>query len=125
MQRKDDPNKDLMGDITKDFNLDEDIKHNPGFGKPLPSRLFKGDVYSNFVNTAREQGFLPPFVNLQKEIKEQLKHVLSLMENERDVQKEIEEINTKIRKYNLACPPQMQKMLIALETIKQQVKLWD
>jgi hypothetical protein len=119
-----------MGDITKGFNLDEDIKSNPGFGKPLPSRLFKGDIYSNFLNTAREQGFQPPWVTLQKEIKIQIASLLSFMETEpegeaKGLGKKVEEINVKIRKYNFSCPPQLQKRLVKLETLKQQAKNWD
>jgi hypothetical protein len=129
LRKNDDSNGDLMGDITKDFNLDEEIKKNPGFGKPLPSRFFKGDVYSNFLNTGRQQGFQLPWVKLQKEIKEQLAHVLSFMEKqgikEMDLDEKINQINTKIRKYNLSCPPQLQRGLVKIETLRQQAKHWD
>jgi hypothetical protein len=87
-------------------------------------------VYTNFLNTAREQGFRPSFVELQKEIKAEIENVLTLLENKKehgnmDLEKAIEAINAKVRKYNLACPPKMQKRLIQLETVREQARLWE
>jgi hypothetical protein len=105
----------------------EEAKRLPGFGKPLPKNLFSGDIYSNFVKTAKEAGYLPPFVALQKEIRQEFAKLLKMMEEgsaDAEINSFIDEINTKIKKYNMECPTSMQKMLISLEDIELHKIIW-
>ncbi len=114
--------------ISSDSKLDEDIKRHPGFGKPLPSHLFSGDVYSNFVNTARNAGYLPPFAALRKDIYQDMEKTLKLKEEnfpELELKSLIEDINEKIKKYNASCPPMMQKGRVSLEGLEKQMKYWE
>ncbi|WHY88730.1 DUF1992 domain-containing protein [Neobacillus novalis] len=126
--KKDDGHVNWMDQVSKDYNLDEEMKKHPGFGKPLPSRLFSGDIYSNFVNTAKEAGYLPPFVALQKEIGQEIAKALKLKEEntkESELTNVISEINLKIQKYNSTCPPSMQRGRISLDNIEKLYKIWE
>ena len=109
-------------------NLDlEEAKKLPGFGKPLPKNLFSGDIYNNFLKTAKEAGYLPPFVALQKEIRLEMVKLLKMIETEskeEEINSLIDEMNNKIKKYNMECPKSMQKMLINLEDIELHSKVW-
>ncbi|MFJ7726227.1 DnaJ family domain-containing protein [Neobacillus sp. NPDC097160] len=111
-----------------DYNLDEEMKNHPGFGKPLPSHLFSGDIYANFTKTAKEAGYLPPFVALQKEIREAIAKVMKIKAADRqesEVKGMIDEINKKIQKYNTTCPPMMQKGRVGFTNIENQIKNWE
>ncbi|MFP7298005.1 DnaJ family domain-containing protein [Neobacillus niacini] len=105
----------------------EEAKKLPGFGKPLPKNLSSGDIYDNFLKAAKEAGYLPPFVALQKEIRQQMDKLLNMIETEskeEDINRLIDEMNNKIKKYNMECPKSMQKMLINLEDIEWHAKIW-
>ncbi|MCM3691339.1 DUF1992 domain-containing protein [Neobacillus niacini] len=105
----------------------EEAKKLPGFGKPLPKNLFSGDIYNNFLKTAKEAGYLPPFVAIQKEIRQEMTKLLKMIEKEskeEDITSIIDEMNVKIKKYNMECPTSMQKMLITLEDIELHAKVW-
>jgi len=110
------------------YNLDEEMKNHPGFGKPLPSHLFSGDIYANFTKTAKEAGYLPPFVALQKEIRDEIEKVMKLKAADRkesETKGLIDEINKKIQKYNTTCPPMMQKGRVSFKNIENQYKNWE
>ncbi|WHX98201.1 DUF1992 domain-containing protein [Neobacillus sp. DY30] len=105
----------------------EEAKKLPGFGKPLPKNLFSGDIYSNFLKTAKDAGYLPPFVALQKEIRNDMSKLLNAIEGgstEEEINHLIDEINVKVKKYNIECPSSMQKMLVSLEDIELHTKIW-
>ena len=105
----------------------EEAKRLPGFGKPVPKNLFSGDIYSNFLKTAKEAGYLPPFVALQKEIRKDMAKLLTVIEagsTEKEINHLIDEINVKVNKYNMECPRSMQKMLVSLEDIELHAKVW-
>ena len=92
------------GKYEKDL---EEAKRLPGFGKSLPKNLFSGDIYSNFLKTAKEAGYLPPFVVLQKEIRQDVVKLLKMIEDGKSIagiNSLITEVNTKIKKYNMECP---------------------
>ncbi|WP_066062888.1 hypothetical protein [Neobacillus soli] len=128
MAEKKDGHVNWMDQVSSDYNLDEEMKKHPGFGKPLPSRILSGDSYSSFVNTAREAGYLPPFAALQKEIKQELAKASKLKEEatkETELNRLIDEINKKIQQYNTCCPPMMQRGRISLKGIEQQCKIWE
>lgn len=123
-----DENDNLIDRIIKDSNIGEDIKKNPGFGKPLQKNFFHGDVYSNFLNTAKSAGYLPHWISLQKEIREKISLTLKMIEQgtiESNIISSIDEINKEIKKYNGSCPPNMQRGKICLENIVRQYKVWE
>jgi Domain of unknown function (DUF1992) len=106
----------------------EEAKRLPGFGKPLPKNLFSGDIYSNFLKTAKEAGYLPPFVELQKDIKQDMAKLIKLIDDgtsEEKINRFIDDMNVKVKKYNIECPTSMQKMLISLEDIELHAKIWQ
>ncbi|MEW9503321.1 DUF1992 domain-containing protein [Jeotgalibacillus marinus] len=116
-----------MDQVYKDYEKNNDVKANAGFGKPLPKKMFSGDVHDNFVNTARNAGYLPEWIKLQKEIRTELGEVVTAMnvgQPAEEFKREIRDINKKIKKYNKACPPSMQRMMIELDDVKGQHEIW-
>jgi hypothetical protein len=105
---------DLIGDILE--NAGEKDNFN-GKGKPLPKEYFEQDTYQRFQKIARDSGYLPPWLKLQKEISEMV-HVCSTEED-------AAAINEKIRKYNMACPPPMQKNIIRFNDLEQAKRIWQ
>ncbi len=121
-------NHHFIDQIVKDSKMDEEVRKNPGFGKPFPNSFFSGDLYSNFLNQAKNAGYLPPWINLQKEIREKVALTLKMIEQNTDESKIkdlIDDINVKIAKYNEACPPNMQRGRISLENIADKYKYWE
>jgi hypothetical protein len=119
---------DLMDQIVSDSQLAGEIKKHSRFGKPIPSLLFSGDVYSNFLNTASAAGYLPPFVILQKEIRLEISKAITLKELESaefEIMNLIDAINESILKYNSICPPKMKKGKIDFDNIENQYKIWE
>jgi hypothetical protein len=119
---------ELKDQIASVYHLDVDIKKQLGFGKTLTSHLFSGDVYSNFLNTVRDPGYLPPFVILQKEIRQEISKAIKLKEiesAESEILSLIDAINERILKYNLICPPKMKKGKIGFDNIENQYKIWE
>jgi hypothetical protein len=128
MVYKKDGHADLKDQIASDYQLDMDIKKQLGFGKTFSSHLFSGDVYSNFLNTTRDAGYLPPFVILKKEIRQEISKAIKLKEIESaeyEIMSLIDAINKRIFKYNLICPPKMKKGKIGLDNIENQYKIWE
>ena len=128
MEKKKEERFNWMEQAAKDYHLDDEIKRNPGFGKPLPKSFFKGDTYTNFLKTAKEAGYLPSWIKLQKEIRDEIGSVLiSKKENapETVMLNSIIKINEKIVKYNRECPPNMQKGRVSLENIEKQHDNWE
>lgn len=128
MSFKKDGNDQSVNQKSNDYNLDEEIKNHPGFGKPLPSHLFSGDIYANFTKTAKEAGYLPPFIELQKEIRHEIAKAMKLKGDdtkESAAKNMIDEINKKIQKYNTICPPMMQKGRINFDSIENQYINWE
>jgi hypothetical protein len=118
----------LINQIVKDFNIDEEVKKNPRFGKPFSKSFFSGDIYSNFLNIAKNAGYLPPWINLQKKIRDKIALTLKMIEQkdiDSKITESIDEINVKIAKYNDACPPSMQRGRVSLENIANQYKFWE
>jgi hypothetical protein len=44
---------------------------------------------------------------------------------EEGINRFIDELNVKVKKYNMECPTSMQKMLISLEDIELHAKIWQ
>lgn len=106
---------DLIGDILENSG-EKDNYTGEGKGKPLPKSYVKRDVFQNFQEKAKEAGFLPPWLKLQKEIAS----LIYLAENEKD----IKSINKKIKKYNTMCPSPMQKAPISLDSLDKAKRIW-
>ncbi|MBS4205012.1 DnaJ family domain-containing protein [Lederbergia citrea] len=104
---------DLIGDILEGAGEKDNFK---GKGKPISKEYLQMDTYQHFQKIAKDAGFLPPWLKLQKEIS-QLVH---LCKTEQDVKI----INEKILKHNRICPPPMQKNIIALKSLENAKKIW-
>ncbi|WP_409305980.1 DnaJ family domain-containing protein [Peribacillus sp. SCS-155] len=76
------------------------MKHNPGFGKPLPRKLFKGNVNDHFVKIAKDSGFKPPWIALQSEIRNKIRNIISNKNSsiESELYNWIDEVNIIIKK---------------------------
>ena len=104
---------DLIGEILADAGKKADYK---GKGKPLSKEYLEMDTYQHFQKIAKDAGYLPPWLQLQKEIAE-LVHACK-------TQEDLDVINEKIRKHNRICPTQMQKGLITLERLEEARNNW-
>ena len=104
---------DLIGEILAGAGEKADYK---GKGKPISKEYLEMDTYQHFQKIAKDAGYLPPWLQLQKEIAE-LVHSCT-------TQQDIEIINDKIRKHNKICPTQMQKGLLSLERLEEALKFW-
>ncbi|NPC91844.1 DUF1992 domain-containing protein [Bacillus sp. WMMC1349] len=106
--------RDPIGDILKQSDQSKDL---PGKGKPLPEEFFSGDTYQHFQKIARNAGYLPEWIKLQKKISDALNNLKSF--------KQLEEINVQIRKYNKICPAPFQKIMITEENYHIQKERWE
>nr|WP_239534134.1 DnaJ family domain-containing protein [Thalassobacillus pellis] len=105
----------MIGDILEQSG-EKDNYQGKGKGAPLPLDYTKRDLYQNFQKTAKDAGFLPPWLKLQKEIS----RLIHTCKTEND----IEIINDKIRKYNRLCPTQLQKYLVSKENLEKAKERW-
>ncbi|MBU5466174.1 DUF1992 domain-containing protein [Virgibacillus sp. MSJ-26] len=106
---------DLIGDILENSG-EKDNYTGKGKGKPLNKNYMERNILQNFQEKAKEAGFLPPWLKLQKEISS----LVHLAETESD----IETINQKIKKYNTMCPPPMQKSPVGLDNLEKAKNIW-
>ncbi|MBD2869129.1 DnaJ family domain-containing protein [Paenibacillus arenilitoris] len=96
--------------------------HLPGKGKPL--NLDSGDVFTSILKNAN---VLPDWLQLQQEIREQIRKLLTSPPDNSDNKwdQEIAEINIKIKKYNTMVPTAiLQKRQVARDTIQEQYQQW-
>ncbi|ASK64053.1 hypothetical protein CFK37_18770 [Virgibacillus phasianinus] len=110
---KDREYRDFIGEMIEASGKKDEFKGN---GKPLPKDYMKRDVFQNFQKTAKDAGFLPPWLKLQKEI--------SLLVHAAETESDIEAINKKIRKHNGMCPAPMQKRLVTLNNLEKAKEIW-
>jgi hypothetical protein len=104
---------DLIGDILESSGEKDNYT---GKGKPIPKDYLEMDTFPLFQKKAKEAGYLPPWLELQKEIS----YLVHSCKTEQDVLV----INGKIRKHNTICPPQMHKSLIRLDALEKAKKIW-
>lgn len=104
---------DLIGDILEASGEKDNFK---GKGKPISKEYLQMDTYQHFQRIAKDAGYLPPWLKLQKEISE-LVHACK-------TEDDIKIINKKIKKYNKICPFQMQKYPISLNGIEKAKEVW-
>ncbi|MDX8362432.1 DUF1992 domain-containing protein [Cytobacillus sp. IB215316] len=88
---------DLIGDILKEAGEKDNYK---GKGKPISKEYLEMDTYQRFQKIAKDAGYLPPWLKLQKEIS-QLVHSCK-------TEQDVIVINEKISKHNTICPSPMQ-----------------
>lgn len=127
MVYKKDSHADLIGQMDSDYQLNEEINKYPRFDKPSPSQL-SGDIYSNSLNATSDTGYLPSFILLQREIRQEISKTLKFKEQapaESEIMSMIDAINERILKYNSICPPKMKKRKIDINTIENQEKTWE
>lgn len=116
-----------MDSIYKEYEKDGGLKNNPGYGKPLPKTVLHGSIYDSFLNTAKQAGYLPPWIKLQQEIRTLVSQAVALKsanDFDRDLQSYINEINEKVAKYNSICPSHLQRVLFTEELLEQQYDRW-
>lgn len=95
---------DLIGDILE-ASGEKDNFTLEGMGKPLPKGYVERDIFQNFQQIAKDAGYLPYWLKLQKEIS-------YLVHQNTTTEKDLKKINKKIKEYNSVCPPSMQKLPI-------------
>ncbi|WP_249871130.1 DnaJ family domain-containing protein [Oceanobacillus saliphilus] len=106
---------DLIGDIL-DASGEKDNFNLKGKGKPLPKGYLERDVFQNFQKIAKDAGYLPYWLKLQKEI--------SALVHNAKTEKDIKMINKKIKEYNVACPSSMQKSPVDIEELAKAKEIW-
>ncbi|MUT68565.1 DUF1992 domain-containing protein [Paenibacillus sp. NEAU-GSW1] len=111
-----------MDEIVSDYEKRGDLKELPGFGKPL--KVAEGDPFQSILKNAN---YLPPWLELQKEICKTIEALIDQMENmnKTDLEHKLDEINQEIKKYNLQVPSRyMQRIIITTENIAEQYQKW-
>lgn len=106
---------DLIGDILEASGEKDNVNYK-GKGKPLPKDYLKMDTFQHFQKIAKDAGYLPPWLALQKEIS-QLVHTC-------ETEQHVKVINKKINQYNKSCPPSMQRNPISLGELETAKKIW-
>lgn len=105
------PYTDHMTEIIKRAEAAGDFENLPGKGKPLnlgPSSVNPSEA--QLYKTMKDNHILPKWIELANEIdglKEKLKEL-----DGKERRKLVKEINKKIKIYNFACPPSLQKTKI-------------
>ncbi|WJY27323.1 DnaJ family domain-containing protein [Sporosarcina trichiuri] len=115
------PYNDLMGDILKRHREEGGMENLKGRGKPLSREYFSGDTLQHFQRIAKEAGYKPHWLELQDEIREDVRLLAEYMSAgiAVDMDERITDINRKLAKYNRACPRPMQKGPVTLATVYQ------
>ncbi len=99
---------DHLTEIIKKAEREGQFDDLPGKGKPLHIGNSYGNSYeSQMYKTMKDNHVLPRWVELGKEI-DQLKEALQQTTG-KEKQRKIKEINKKIKTYNYACPPTLQR----------------
>ncbi|ERN54050.1 DUF1992 domain-containing protein [Alkalihalophilus marmarensis] len=107
------PYNDIIGDILEEKGEKDTLK---GKGQPLSSNYMKRDTFQHFQKIAKDAGYVPHWLKLQKEI-------AALIHTCRSAS-DLELINVKIKEHNLKCPPQMQRNLITVNNLDRAKEVW-
>jgi len=107
--------RDFIGDILS-ASGEKDNYQGKGKGKPLSKKYVEKDIFQNFQEKAKDAGYLPAWLQLQKEI--------SALIDDAKTHEDVDIINEKVRKYNQICPPPMQKMRVFLDELDRAKKQW-
>ncbi|GEN85917.1 DnaJ family domain-containing protein [Oceanobacillus sojae] len=106
---------DLIGDMIKenDYSYEKNL---PGKGKPLSKDYIQKDTFQHFQKIAKDAGYLPPWLKLQKEI--------GLLVQDAQTEGDIKKINKQIKKHNRICPAPLQKKFVSLANLEAAKKEW-
>ncbi|MDX8367005.1 DnaJ family domain-containing protein [Cytobacillus sp. IB215665] len=85
-------------------------------GKPISKEYLEMDTYQRFQKIAKDAGYLPTWLKLQKEIS-QLVHSCK-------TEQDVIVINEKISIHNTICPSPMQKNQINLDELEKAKIIW-
>lgn len=111
---------DWVGEIYQDQLKKGAFDNLPGKGKPI-SIPSGGDLTNHILKNAN---YLPAWLELQHEIRDQLHRLLSSAKPD-VMEQELLAINEKIKKYNTMVPSTMlQKQKITQDNLQQQYELW-
>lgn len=126
-EEKQEIRNDLIGDILREYEKTGGMDNLPGAGKPLPAEYFSGDLFQQFQRVANEQGYKPHWLQLQHEIRDQIREALNKLEagKKKDLPLRISMINDKIHEFNKSCPPPLQKGSITIENIGRLAGQWE
>ncbi|WP_195574384.1 DUF1992 domain-containing protein [Paenibacillus sp. 1001270B_150601_E10] len=111
-----------MDSIVDEFAKKGGFDDLPGKGKPL--KLQEGDVLGHVM---KEANVLPPWLELRKEIVNEMSLLLA---RQREVgasihEQELDALNEKIRKFNRHVPSSLlQKGLVSASNLEQQYEKW-
>ncbi|WP_244513319.1 DUF1992 domain-containing protein [Oceanobacillus limi] len=102
-----------MSEIIRKAEQDGHFDDLPGKGKPLKlDRNYGGNPYEAQLNkTLKDNHVLPRWVQLGNEI-DQLKEIISTLDG-KERRKKVKEVNKKIKEFNYACPPSLQRNKVA------------
>lgn len=112
---------DWIGEMYKEQLRNGAFDDLPGKGKPLD--IPSGDVTNSILKNAN---VLPDWLTLQHEIRDQLQDLLSSGDrDEKAVQRELDDLNKKVSKYNNVVPSIiLQKRKITKEEMQKQYGQW-
>jgi hypothetical protein len=108
-----------------DFQKNGGLEGNPYKGKPIPIQSDRGEGAA-LNSILKNANVLPPWLELQHEIRDQIKRLLDLMATLPDdhIDSELTKINDKVKKFNNMCPPPLQKVRIFKDLIEKQYEKW-
>lgn len=100
---------DHLTEIIRKAERQGDFDNLPGKGKPLDlgNTYFSNSYERQMYKTMKDNHVLPEWVRLGKEIDAEKEKLANLKGKERS--KKIKQINKKIKAYNYACPPSLQR----------------
>lgn len=111
--------QDWMSEMYREQERKGAFEHLAGKGKLLD--VPSGDVTSSIL---KEANFLPPWLTLQHEIRDELQRLLETDSSECP-ESTLDQINAKINKYNGMVPtPMLQKWKLTRENMRQQFERW-
>ncbi|GEK58966.1 DUF1992 domain-containing protein [Marinococcus halophilus] len=118
--------RDPIGELIREHEKKGGFDNLQGRGEPLSKEYLQNDTFDTLL---KRNGFVPSWVRLQREIREELEKVLNQQlykkASEHRIKKEISKINKKIRRYNQLCPtPGLQRCLIEIDSIQGQYENW-
>ncbi|MDR6226272.1 DnaJ family domain-containing protein [Desmospora profundinema] len=118
---------DWLDQIVKEHEQKGGFDHLSGKGKPLSKKTLEEEAFHHILKNAH---YLPPWLELRHQIKNQIQELLSNLDKkaapEKRDREQVEEVNRMIQKYNQLCPhPSMQRGLVTIDNLNQAVHQWE
>ncbi|WP_169713723.1 DUF1992 domain-containing protein [Paludifilum halophilum] len=114
-----------MEELIKEHEKKGGFDKLPGKGKPIDAKYLKGDVFTGII---KHNHVLPPWLELQHEIRDAIRGLFTQMERKEDVDlpNEIRTINQKILHYNKIVPRSiLRKSVLRTDNISECLKEWE